>query len=78
MSSSVKPTLAERVAGSMSQGLVAAVVGAGLGAVAEPIVNQVLVERKGLQQALKAFDWGKAWKFFYGATLPTNLIKFPL
>jgi hypothetical protein len=76
--SSKASTFTERVAGSVSQGLVAAVVGAGLGAVAEPIVNTVLVERISVQESLRAFDWGKAWHFFYGATLPTNLIKFPL
>ena len=73
-----RTTFVDRVAGSMTQGLVAAFVGAGLGAVAEPVVNTVLVDRVTVHEALVLFDWEKAWTFFYGATLPTNLIKFPL
>jgi len=63
---------------SASQGAVAAVIGAGLGAVAEPVVNTVLVERVTVPQALEVFDWDKACSFFWNATLPTNLIKFPM
>ena len=48
-----------------------------LGALTEPIVNRILVERITLQQALKDFDINIAFKFF-GTTLPTNLIKFPI
>jgi len=66
------------VLASFSQGAVAAVVGAGLGAVTEPVVNKVLVERISLGEALAVFDWNKAWRHFYLATLPTNLIKFPV
>ena len=62
---------------SVAQGSVAAVVGAGLGAVAEPIVNTVLVKRVPVNVALKEFSPQRAWKMFYQATLPTNMIKFP-
>ena len=48
-----------------------------LGALTEPIVNRILVERITVQQALKDFDFQNAIKFF-GTTLPTNLIKFPV
>lgn len=68
---------AERVVASLSQGVVAAVIGAGLGAVTEPIVNKVLVERISVTAALANFNWSNAWKMFYQATLPTNIIKFP-
>lgn len=67
----------ERIIAASSQGAVAAVIGAGLGAITEPVVNRVLVERISVATAIASFDWGKAWKMFYGATLPTNLIKFP-
>lgn len=77
MSSKVKVDFVSRVAASVSQGAVAAVVGAILGALMEPMVNRVLVERITIQQALKDFDIQKALKFFL-TTLPTNMIKFPL
>ena len=55
----------------------AAIVGAGLGAVAEPVVNTVLTKRVTVSVALKEFSYGRAWRMFWEATLPTNLIKFP-
>ena len=70
-------TFAARVISSASSGAVAAVVGAALGAVAEPVVNTVLTKRVSLGVALEEFNWQRAWKFFYEGTLPTNLIKFP-
>lgn len=72
-----KTTFTDKVLASFNQGVVAAVIGAGLGAVTEPVVNKVLVERISVTQALQSFNWDKAFKMFYGATLPTNLIKFP-
>jgi len=65
-----------KVIGAASQGAVGACVGASLSAVTEPVVNKVLVERKGLKQALLEHDVEKIMKFF-GTTLPTNFIKFP-
>ena len=67
----------DRVVSSAAQGSVAAVVGAGLGAVAEPVVNTVLVKRVPVNVALKEFSKERAWKMFWQATLPTNMIKFP-
>ena len=67
----------DRVLSSAAQGSVAAVVGAGLGAVAEPVVNTVLVKRVPVNVALKEFSKERAWKMFWQATLPTNMIKFP-
>ena len=61
----------------MTQGGVAAVVGAALGATTEPVVNKVLVQRMSLTDALATFSFEKALNFFLTATLPTNLLKYP-
>ena len=61
----------------MTQGGVAAVVGAALGATTEPVVNKVLVQRVTLSEALASFSATKALNFFLTATLPTNLLKYP-
>lgn len=65
-----------KVVGAASQGAVGAVVGASLSSVTEPIVNRVLVERKPLQEALKALQWEKVSSFAQTA-MATNFIKFP-
>jgi len=67
---------AGRVVGAASQGAVGAVVAAGLSAVTEPIVNNVLVNRVPLGQAVQELDLQKV-KNFLKTTLSTNFIKFP-
>ena len=66
-----------QVIGAMTQGGVAAVIGAALGATTEPVVNKVLVQRVTLSEALASFSATKALNFFLTATLPTNLLKYP-
>jgi len=66
-----------KVFGAASQGAVGAFVGATLSAVTEPVVNKVLVERKGVLTAMQEHNLEKIMKFF-STTLPTNFIKFPL
>lgn len=65
-----------RVLGAASQGAVGAVVAASLSSVTEPIVNNVLVNRVSLQQAIGALDMAKVQSFLK-TTLSTNFIKFP-
>jgi len=65
-----------RVVGAASQGAVGAVVAAGLSAVTEPIVNNVLVNRVPLSQAIQELDMVKIQNFLK-TTLSTNFIKFP-
>eukprot|EP00929_Paragymnodinium_shiwhaense_P040781 TRINITY_DN2123_c0_g1_i1.p1 TRINITY_DN2123_c0_g1~~TRINITY_DN2123_c0_g1_i1.p1 ORF type:complete len:287 (-),score=67.92 TRINITY_DN2123_c0_g1_i1:309-1169(-) len=66
----------DKVVGAASQGAVGALVGATLSAVTEPVVNKVLVERKGIAQALQEHSPEKIIKFFQ-TTIATNFIKFP-
>ena len=66
-----------RVIGAASQGAVGAVVAASLSAVTEPLVNNMLVKRTPLMEALKALDPAMIKKFLQ-TTLATNFIKFPL
>ena len=61
-----------RVIGAASQGAVGAVVAASLSAVTEPLVNNMLVKRVPLMEAVKALDPDMIKKF-----LATNFIKFP-
>jgi len=68
--------MASRIVAAASQGAVGAVVGSVLSAVAEPVVNRVLVKRVPLQQAIEEIDL-EAIKKFFKTTLPTNFIKFP-
>jgi len=65
-----------RVLGAASQGAVGAVVAASLSSVTEPIVNNVLVNRVSLQEAIGALDMAKVQSFLK-TTLSTNFIKFP-
>jgi len=65
-----------KVLGAMSQGAVGAVVAASLSSVTEPIVNNVLVNRVPLGEALRALDMAKVQSFLK-TTLSTNFIKFP-
>jgi len=65
-----------RVLGAASQGAVGAVVAASLSSVTEPIVNNVLVNRVSLQEAIGALDMAKVQSFLK-TTLTTNFIKFP-
>lgn len=67
---------ASRVIGAASQGAVGAVVAASLSAVTEPMVNNLLVNRVTLGQAIKELD-PKKIKAFLQTTLATNFIKFP-
>ena len=65
-----------RVVGAASQGAVGAVVAACLSAVTEPVVNNMLVNRVTLVEALKQLDPVKIQKYLQ-TTLSTNFIKFP-
>lgn len=65
-----------RVVGAASQGAVGAVVAASLSAITEPIVNNVLVNRVSIGQAISELDADKI-KSFLQTTLSTNFIKFP-
>lgn len=65
-----------RIIGAASQGAVGAFVAANLSAVTEPIVNNVLVKRVPLGQAVKELD-PKKIKAYLRTTLSTNFIKFP-
>jgi len=65
-----------RVVGAASQGAVGAVVAASLSSVTEPVVNNILVNRVSLAQALQALDAKKVVSFLK-TTLATNFIKFP-
>mmetsp|Transcript_129187 Transcript_129187/g.313844 ORF Transcript_129187/g.313844 Transcript_129187/m.313844 type:complete len:288 (+) Transcript_129187:95-958(+) len=65
-----------RVVGAASQGAVGAVVAASLSAVTEPVVNNLLVNRVPLSQAIKELDPAKI-KSYLNTTLATNFIKFP-
>mmetsp|Transcript_7370 Transcript_7370/g.12799 ORF Transcript_7370/g.12799 Transcript_7370/m.12799 type:complete len:295 (+) Transcript_7370:58-942(+) len=65
-----------RVIGAASQGAVGAVVAASLSAVTEPLVNNMLVNRVPLGQAVKELDPNKI-KSYLNTTLATNFIKFP-
>lgn len=65
-----------RVIGAASQGAVGAVVAASLSAVTEPLVNNMLVKRVPLMEAVKALD-PEMIKKFLQTTLATNFIKFP-
>jgi len=72
----VQDNMMVKVIAAASQGAVGALVGATLSAVTEPVVNKVLVERKGLFEAMAEHDLGKIMKFFQ-TTIGTNFIKFP-
>ena len=65
-----------RVIGAASQGAVGAVVAASLSAVTEPLVNNMLVNRATLGQAIKELDPNNIRKYL-NTTLSTNFIKFP-
>lgn len=65
-----------RVIGAASQGAVGAVVAASLSAVTEPVVNNLLVNRVTLPQAIKELD-PKKIRSYLNTTLATNFIKFP-
>jgi len=65
-----------RVVGAASQGAVGALVAASLSSVTEPVVNNILVNRVSLAQALQALDAKKVTSFLR-TTLATNFIKFP-
>jgi hypothetical protein len=65
-----------RVIGAASQGAVGAVVAATLSAVTEPVVNNLLVNRVSLAQAIKELDPKKV-RSYLNTTLATNFIKFP-
>ena len=65
-----------RVIGAASQGAVGALVAASLSAVTEPLVNNMLVKRVPLMEAVKALD-PEMIKKFLQTTLATNFIKFP-
>ena len=65
-----------RVIGAASQGAVGAVVAASLSAVTEPLVNNMLVKRTPLMEAIKQLD-AQMIKKFLQTTLATNFIKFP-
>ncbi|CAJ1417426.1 unnamed protein product [Effrenium voratum] len=65
-----------RVIGAASQGAVGAVVAASLSAVTEPLVNNMLVNRATLGQAVKELDPNKI-RNYLNTTLATNFIKFP-
>ena len=65
-----------RVIGAASQGAVGAVVAASLSAVTEPLVNNMLVKRVSMMEAVRALD-PEMIKKFLQTTLATNFIKFP-
>jgi len=65
-----------KIIGAASQGAVGAFVGATLSAVTEPVVNEVLVKRKPVMNAIQDHSWEKIVKFFT-TTISTNFIKFP-
>ncbi|CAE8613323.1 unnamed protein product [Polarella glacialis] len=65
-----------KVVGAASQGAVGAFVAAILSAVAEPVVNNVLVNRVPVIAAFKELNLEKI-KAFLRTTLATNFIKFP-
>jgi len=65
-----------KIIGAASQGAVGAVVGASLSAVAEPVVNAVLVKRQPVLIAISEHSLEKIQKFF-STTISTNFIKFP-
>eukprot|EP00933_Yihiella_yeosuensis_P061599 TRINITY_DN64426_c0_g1_i1.p1 TRINITY_DN64426_c0_g1~~TRINITY_DN64426_c0_g1_i1.p1 ORF type:complete len:282 (+),score=56.58 TRINITY_DN64426_c0_g1_i1:71-916(+) len=65
-----------RVIGAASQGAVGAVVAGLLSSVTEPVVNNLLVNRVTLPQAIKELDPNKI-KAYLKTTLATNFIKFP-
>lgn len=69
-------TFAGKVIGAASQGAVGAFVGASLSAVTEPVVNEVLVKRKPVLEAIQSHSWEKIVKFFQ-TTVSTNFVKFP-
>lgn len=68
--------LLSHVGQGVSQGAVGAVVGAGLSAFTEPMINRVLVERISVKESLKRFDV-KANIRYFKTCLWTNFIKFP-
>lgn len=76
MAAPAEVTIATRVLAAAGQGAVGAMVGAGLSALAEPIVNRVLVRRVPLAEAMRTATWAQVVKMF-GTTLPTNFVKFP-
>lgn len=65
-----------KVISSASQGAVGALVGGSLAAVVEPVVNDVLVNRKPVMNAVSEHSLEKIIKFF-STTIGTNFIKFP-
>jgi len=69
-------TFLTKIIGAASQGAVGAFVGATLSAVVEPVVNQVLVNRKPVFLAISEHSLEKIMKFF-STTISTNFIKFP-
>ncbi|CAE8631575.1 unnamed protein product [Polarella glacialis] len=68
--------ISTKVMNAMGAGAVAAVIQAALSAVAEPIVNRVLVRRMKLMDAVRDVTPSMMLKFFK-TTLTTNLLKFP-
>lgn len=73
---SAEASFLTKVIGAASQGTVGAFVGASLSAVTEPVVNEVLVKRKPLLNAIQDHSLEKIVKFFQ-TTIATNFIKFP-
>jgi len=65
-----------RVVGAASQGAVGALVAATLSAFTEPVVNNMLVNRLTLTEALAQIDMKRVYAFLQ-TTLSTNFIKFP-
>lgn len=71
-----KDEFVAKVVGAAAQGAVGAVVAAVLSSVSEPLVNKILVERIGLQEAVAQLDSKKVFSYMQ-TTMSTNFIKFP-
>eukprot|EP01107_Rhizomastix_libera_P006105 TRINITY_DN20202_c0_g1_i1.p1 TRINITY_DN20202_c0_g1~~TRINITY_DN20202_c0_g1_i1.p1 ORF type:complete len:294 (-),score=48.39 TRINITY_DN20202_c0_g1_i1:155-1036(-) len=67
----------QAVAQALFQGAIGAVIGAGLSAFTDPIVNRVLVQRISIADAFKQTS-AKQTVGYFKTTLATNLIKYPI
>jgi len=73
----VSPSFFSKVFAAGAQGATAAFVAAILSAMAEPLVNRLLVKRMTVSEALKEMNF-KLMANFFLTTFPTNMLKFPV
>jgi len=71
------PNFFSKVFAAGAQGATAAFVAAILSAMAEPLVNRLLVKRMTVGEALKEMNF-KLMANFFLTTFPTNMLKFPI